>query len=149
MDVEGNFAQQECVRIVEVTRRKPKTSSPDHSSASGTPLVAFVAAPLSRTASSLDHHAIVNTFFDGPGHEIGRALVNYSSAEIKRIAGHRSVDITHILGYADSEYVAIRENVALTERGERTRPVTPVANALLGGQIVATESTATNLPMTS
>lgn len=138
VDVEGSFAQQECVRIVEVTRRKPATTSSDHSSGSGT----TVSQPaLSRTASSFDPYATNHASFDGPWHEIGRALVNYSAVEIKRIAGHRSVDITHILGYADSEYVAIRENVALLERGERTRPVTPVASALLGGHTAASSST--------
>lgn len=123
VDVEGNFAQQECVRIVEVARRKPAASSSDHTSGPATPL------PLSRTTSSFDPHAATSASFNGPGHEIGRALVNYSAVEIKRIAGHRSVDITHILGYADSEYVAIRENVALIERGERTRPATPITGA--------------------
>jgi len=139
VDVDGSFAQQECVRIVEVTRRKPATSSSDHSSGLATPSSqsASIASPLSRTASSFDPHASNHASFEGPGHEIGRALVNYSAVEIKRIAGHRSVDITHILGYADSEYVAIRENVALIDRGERTRPVTPVASALLGGSIAA------------
>jgi len=140
VDVEGNFAQQECVRIVEVTRRKPATSSTDHSSGPVTPASQPV---LSRTASSFGPLATNHASFDGPGHEIGRALVNYSAVEIKRIAGHRSVDITHILGYADSEYVAIRENVALLERGERTRPVTPVASALLGGHTAPSPGTPT------
>ena len=41
--------------------------------------------------------------------EVGRAIVNYSAAEIKRIGGCRSSQIVEILGYADSEYVALRE----------------------------------------
>ncbi|QIX00709.1 hypothetical protein AMS68_006226 [Peltaster fructicola] len=45
--------------------------------------------------------------------EIGRALVNYSAAEIKRIKSVQSDKISEILGYADSEYVALRENVGL------------------------------------
>ncbi|KAK0284885.1 Glutamate 5-kinase [Friedmanniomyces endolithicus] len=56
--------------------------------------------------------------------EVGRALVNYSSAEIKRIRGVRSNQIAEVLGYADSEYVAWRESVALFKK-EMSRPVTP------------------------
>lgn len=43
---------------------------------------------------------------------IGRALVNYSSTEIERIKGIQSSEIDKILGYADSEYVAYRDNMA-------------------------------------
>ena len=61
-----------------------------------------------------------------PRREIGRALVNYSVGEIKRIAGMRSTEIAGVLGYADSEYVALRENVALLEYdGRNSRPHTP------------------------
>lgn len=44
--------------------------------------------------------------------EIGRARVNYSSAEINKIKGLHSQDIEKVLGYADSEYVAHRDNLA-------------------------------------
>ncbi|KAK3067221.1 Glutamate 5-kinase, partial [Teratosphaeriaceae sp. CCFEE 6253] len=57
--------------------------------------------------------------------EVGRALVNYSSVEIKRIRGVRSGQIAELLGYADSEYVAWRESVALFKR-EVSRPGTPM-----------------------
>jgi glutamate 5-kinase len=40
--------------------------------------------------------------------EVGRALVNYSATEIVRIKGLRSTQIQSVLGYADSEYVALR-----------------------------------------
>ena len=56
--------------------------------------------------------------------EVGRAIVNYSAVEIKRICGMRSNQIAECLGYADSEYVALRESVALFRR-EISRPVTP------------------------
>lgn len=58
------------------------------------------------------------------GEEVGRALVNYSAAEIKRIRGVRSSQIADVIGYADSEYVALRESVALFKR-EMSRPATP------------------------
>jgi glutamate 5-kinase len=51
--------------------------------------------------------------------EVGRALVNYSSTEIARIKGLQSTEIGAVLGYADSEYVALRENVSLSERAEK------------------------------
>jgi glutamate 5-kinase len=55
--------------------------------------------------------------------EVGRALTNYSASEVKRIKGRRSSQISEVLGYADSEYVAVRENVAL--HAEMSRPATP------------------------
>ncbi|EPE32975.1 Carbamate kinase-like protein [Glarea lozoyensis ATCC 20868] len=61
--------------------------------------------------------------WEGPGVEVGRALVNYSAAEVLRIKGVRSGEIQGLLGYADSEYVALRENISFFER--ESRPVTP------------------------
>ena len=61
--------------------------------------------------------------WDGPGVEVGRALVNYSAAEIARIKGVRSSEIQGLLGYADSEYVALRENISFFPTD--SRPVTP------------------------
>lgn len=60
--------------------------------------------------------------------EVGRALVNYSAAEVKRIRGVRSSQIAELLGYADSEYIAWRESVALFKR-EISRPVTPMSES--------------------
>lgn len=100
--VRGTFAQQEAVRIVVADKTALGALSPSDSSNGAT------------------MHLIEK------GEEIGRAVVNYSSAEITRIKGLRSTDIVGILGYADSEYVAFRENVSLVER-ERSRPETPTA----------------------
>ncbi|KAH8588960.1 Aspartate/glutamate/uridylate kinase [Bisporella sp. PMI_857] len=61
--------------------------------------------------------------WEGAGTEVGRALVNYSSGEIARIKGVRSNEIQGLLGYADSEYVALRENISLFRK--ESRPVTP------------------------
>ncbi|KAG9246964.1 Aspartate/glutamate/uridylate kinase [Calycina marina] len=61
--------------------------------------------------------------WEGPGVEVGRALVNYSSGEIARIKGVRSSEIHGLLGYADSEYVALRENISFFRKA--SRPVTP------------------------
>ncbi|RHZ80631.1 hypothetical protein Glove_134g257 [Diversispora epigaea] len=45
---------------------------------------------------------------------VGKGLVNYSSTEISRIKGCKSMDIEKILGYADSECVIHRDNLAIT-----------------------------------
>ena len=60
----------------------------------------------------------------GPAEDVGRALVNYSSAEIARIKGHQSKEIESLLGYADSEYVAEREHISFFRR--ESRPQTPI-----------------------
>lgn len=95
--LEGHFAQQEAVRIVVVEKSsKALALDGDHSAYGG----------------------------NKSTEEVGRAVVNYSSAEITRIKGVRSSQIEHILGYADSEYVALRENISFYNQ-ERSRPVTP------------------------
>jgi glutamate 5-kinase len=94
--VEGHFAQQEAVRII-VVKRLP----PNHPS--GEAYEKVRPAPM----------------------EVGRAVVNYSAIEIARIKGARSTEIPNILGYADSEYVALRENIAFMKKEKNSRPVTP------------------------
>jgi glutamate 5-kinase len=94
--VDGHFAQQEAVRLFVVDKRSPTALDGD-----------FVARG------------------EEP-REVGRALVNYGSSEISRIKGVRSTQIQSILGYADSEYVALRENISFFQNGEGfSRPVTP------------------------
>jgi glutamate 5-kinase len=63
--------------------------------------------------------------------EVGRALVNYSASEIKWLRGVRSSQIAGILGYADSEYIAHRDSIALFQR-EVSRPVTPTLPSAAG-----------------
>ncbi|KAI0816440.1 glutamate 5-kinase [Xylaria sp. FL0064] len=109
LDVEGNFAQQEAVRLVVVDRRVAPSSidtQPVNSSGTTTPV------PVSAKWEAC--HPV----------EVGRALVNYAAPEIARIKGHRSGKIGELLGYADSEYVAHRENISLFRR--ESRPVSPV-----------------------
>ncbi|MCJ1227616.1 hypothetical protein MMC12_004272 [Toensbergia leucococca] len=109
IDVEGHFAQQEAVRLVVVKRSTylalSAASLPSYSSS--TPKV-----------GTEDSQKLVPV-------EVGRALVNYSAAEIARIKGLRSTEIQGVLGYADSEYVALRENVSLLKREKSSRPATP------------------------
>ncbi|KAL1967776.1 hypothetical protein VTN77DRAFT_2465 [Rasamsonia byssochlamydoides] len=94
--VDGHFAQQEAVRLFVVEKRSP-------------------------TALNGDFHV-----HGEEPREVGRALVNYGSSEINRIKGVRSTQIQSILGYADSEYVALRENIAFFQASDRfSRPATP------------------------
>ena len=93
---EGAFAQQEAVRLVVVRRR-----------------------PVGQPHSYYDHGT------DTPPTEVGRALVNYSAAEIARIKGVQSTEIQAVLGYADSEYIALRENISFFKPARGSRPVTP------------------------
>lgn len=94
VDVDGNFSQQECIRLVVVKR---------------------TGSPRDRSAAYEKHPAPF---------EVGRALVNYSASEIRRIRGLKSTEIHDVLGYADSEYIALRENIAFSKR-EKSRPTTP------------------------
>jgi len=107
VDVEGVFAQQEAVRLVVVESKDSKWSSAAHENSVDGGEVPVNIEPV----------------------EVGRALVNYSSAEILRIKGLKSTEIGTVLGYADSEYVALRENVSLTKREKGSRPVTPGPSA--------------------
>lgn len=95
--VEGHFGQQEAVRLIVV--EKPDTSALD---------------------GDYVHHG-------SEPKEVGRALVNYGSLEIARMKGHRSTEIRALLGYADSDYVALRENISFFPSEEKqSPPVTPV-----------------------
>jgi len=106
VDLEGGFAQQEAVRLVVVKR-----------TSNGTVTSASAAAAWEKTEAG----------------EVGRAIVNYSSAEIRRIRGLRSTEIAGVLGYADSEYVALRENVAVLPVERSSRPTTPGLGEKRGG----------------
>ena len=47
------------------------------------------------------------------GQEIARGLINYSSSEARRIAGHGTQDIEALLGYIDSAELIHRDNLIL------------------------------------
>jgi len=102
VDVDGSFAQQETVRIFVV--RKSLT-------------VAHASLP--QTPTEEEQQSLPE--------EVGRAVMNYSSYEIKRIKGLQSCEIANILGYSDTEYAAFRENIALF-KSEKSEPSTPRAN---------------------
>ena len=106
VEVSGTFAQQEAVRLVIVDKQPVGSLSPGPAEEGG-PKAYFTLSQ--------------------KGEEIGRAVVNYSSEQVSRIKGLRSTEIARVLGYADSQYVAYRENVSLTVDNHRSRPETPVA----------------------
>ena len=112
VDVEGQFAQQEAVRLVVVVKRRSEDLEGRQAVVNGGRVAVDMASmPL----------------------EVGRALVNYSAAEIMRIKGCQSTEIRTLLGFADSEYVALRENVSLVRR-EKSRPATPLGTARPEGE---------------
>jgi glutamate 5-kinase len=53
------------------------------------------------------------------GQEIARGLVNYTSQELQKIRGHRSDEITSLLGYEGDETVVHRDNLVLMKKGLR------------------------------
>lgn len=91
LGVEGHFAQQEAVQLIVVEKPSPDSLNGD-----------------------FFHH------WQEP-REVGRALVNYSSTEVARIKGHRSTQIHGLLGYADSEYVALHENISFFNHEDSPR----------------------------
>ena len=115
VDVDGSFHQQEAVKIV-VVDRLPAHLHP--------PIPIFPTTneelPVQNHTPNLTGQSVPGTpgantpvpYDKSKGMEVGRALVNYSASEIKRIKGARSTQIAEILGYADNDYVAHRENIA-------------------------------------
>ncbi|KAF2198473.1 glutamate 5-kinase [Delitschia confertaspora ATCC 74209] len=149
VEVEGHFAQQEAVRIVVVKKlagsAPPKEVPEPQISTPGTPGRMTNSQTLphrpqppshnpSETASATHTGTstpvlgtstpILYELHNPPPFEIGRAVVNYSAAEIRRIKGLHSTQIHEALGYADSEYIALRENIAFFGM-EKSRPGTP------------------------
>lgn len=55
------------------------------------------------------------TFYDASGIEIGRGLVNYSSADIRKIAGLKTQKIEKHLGYKPYDEVIHRDHMAITK----------------------------------
>ena len=53
------------------------------------------------------------------GQEIARGLVNYTSKELQKIRGHRSVEVTQLLGYDGDETVVHRDNLVMMRKGLR------------------------------
>lgn len=147
VDVEGHFAQQEAVRLVVVKRlssnspkSQPVTSPPTPSRTTAHPPLPHgthghhihnhIHHPHPTLVHSHSTSSVVTTsspiyeLHNPAPFEIGRAVVNYSATEIRRIKGLHSTQIHDALGYADSEYVALRENIAFFGI-EKSRPSTP------------------------
>jgi glutamate 5-kinase len=131
VDLQGIFAQQEAVKLVAVRRHTPMHVPQSPSTPS---------TPSSRMSGGMAHYGTDIDFDESPQsaeaeprydliEEIGKAVVNFSSAEIIRIKGMQSGDIRGVLGYADSEYVAHRDNISLTVKltsrtgGRATPPI--------------------------
>lgn len=117
LECTGNFAQQECVRLIVRGRTTNDGIAQDPSPTSDrvqpeTSSVAGPDSPVRAADANKESTNSTSTSNSEKGLEVGRALVNYSSTEIRLIKGLRSSDILGALGYADGEYVALRENIA-------------------------------------
>lgn len=80
--------------------------------------------------------------WEGTCTEVGRALTNYSSAEIARIKGKQSSEIEKLLGYMDSEYVAPRESISFFSFSGVSRPATPVREIVVAATASGRQSPA-------
>lgn len=156
VDVEGTFAQQEAVRIC-VVRRLPNSVSKDspidpttrvgdavpvtpprmHTRKISYGLGGYEGSggdPFDPATPNTEEPPATppRTTYDRtvPPIEVARAIVNYSASEIRRIRGLKSSEIESVLGYADSDYVALRENIALIA-SLSSRPATPAPVATL------------------
>jgi glutamate 5-kinase len=130
VDVTGTFAQQEAVSIF-VVKRPGRPSHRSHASSSSI----SKAFPLQTSMEDFEGNTHEPTRWESEPIEVGRALVNYSAAEIKRIKGLQATEIAGVLGYADSEYIALRENIAFLKL-ERSRPVSPALTDALTNHAV-------------
>ncbi|BFZ54845.1 Glutamate 5-kinase [Savitreella phatthalungensis] len=131
--VHGSFAADSCVALcveldlleaVEGAQLEALSDSARPSTARsanamglpGSPTVMAAAAAMKSARSASDNPVTPTTIpHDLSGRrikEVGRCLTNYSSVEIERIKRHHSHDISQILGYSDTEYVAHRDNLA-------------------------------------
>ncbi|KAF2877509.1 glutamate 5-kinase-like protein [Massariosphaeria phaeospora] len=132
VDVDGHFAQQEAVRIF-VVKRLPSASH--HAQPSAAPPTPSRNSHYQHVHPGLDRSTSSSMIISPPQYElhnpapfeIGRAVVNYSASELRRIKGLHSTQIQDALGYADSEYVALRENIAFFGV-DKSRPTTPSFN---------------------
>lgn len=141
IDAKGEFSRHECVSVVEASRAQSEgnaiNTTSNHRPTSSTSLLkgavqlppdlpeAYALHNLGGTSASGSGTSTPSpsssqilsragsTLHAGPEKEIGRAIVNYSVNEIKLIAGLKSTEITTVLEYADTDYIAYRDNVAL------------------------------------
>ncbi|KAL2270470.1 hypothetical protein VTJ83DRAFT_2654 [Remersonia thermophila] len=120
VDVEGVFAQHEAVSLCVVNRARRKPRTPKAGEDGGE----------AGAAEGGGGGGGGGKLWEGEPVEVGRALSNYSSAEIARIKGRQSSEIEGILGYADSEYVAQRESISFFSGIRDSRPATPVREAV-------------------
>ena len=122
LGLEGSFSQQDSVSLVLIPNPNRTGSHSKTLSLDGDFTYHALGVAATAAAKSL-------------GEEVGRALVNYNSAEVARIRGVRSSQIHAILGYADSEYVCLRENIGLFQQEGRSRPQTPgLETPVAGGE---------------
>ncbi|KAK6341279.1 hypothetical protein TWF696_008361 [Orbilia brochopaga] len=101
VDHAGDFHQLEAVRLTVVQRHAVESTVSEDAAADGA----------AEGAEKRVEYTVLER-------DVGRAIVNYSSAEISRIKGIQSSKISGVLGYADTEYISHRDNTAFF-KGEK------------------------------
>ena len=114
--VEGSFSQHEAVMILVAGSNPPPPQSQVPRNPDDAQVVSEISPDSPSTLPPVPE-PLPRPSSPPPPLEIGRALVNFSSAEVARIKGLHSLEIERVLGYADSEYVALRENISLYKKG--------------------------------
>ncbi|KAJ1973271.1 Glutamate 5-kinase [Dimargaris xerosporica] len=132
--VEGSFAANQGVRIVYETRKLDSATlsrvssigsdNSQHGDLSGLAFRNTIRAKSKPTSPKLQGESESDDGSSSPNSikpheiveriEIGHGLVNYASSEIKRIRGKHSSEFIKLLGYADSDCVINRTNMAIT-----------------------------------
>jgi glutamate 5-kinase len=56
------------------------------------------------------------------GTQLAKGLVNYSSAEIRKIMGLKSSRIEQVLGYKDYDEIIHRDNLAVIKEVRKSKP---------------------------
>jgi len=134
--VEGSFVANQSVNIVTIMKvNSPnenfiKTASSSSSSSSlPTPSISADSEPINGSTNSDVNtnttSAITAITTDNPTDmkkkkivekvvTVGKGIVNYTSSEISRLKGNKSMDIETLLGYVDSDCIIHRDNIVIT-----------------------------------
>lgn len=73
------------------------------------------AAGITKVEGQFHSQTAVSVISQTTGEEIGRGIVNYSALEVDRVKGRKSNEMEALLGYAESDCIINRQNLALTK----------------------------------
>lgn len=97
-------------------------------------------AGVTRVVGDFDTHDAVS-ILAADGHEIARALVNYSAEDCRKLRGRASKEIAATLGYLGAETLADRDNIVVLKEHAPASAVEGAAAAFSGAIAVASGGT--------